>query len=188
MSLGTTSRSCSASPPSTPQVRRRSGPSPSPVVGKQSLIATKWLHPTLSSKVPRRTPRTARRGESDDIGGLQLWPTMMMMTRRWTAPTWSTSQPPSTVLRTRRDCQQTNEACLNHAYPIKHKLKNYSMMKNFMTTGSLTKGKELKEDPSKSDTTPFPREDTVMMVYDGRPHLRRRCISNLSPGTPTHYG
>jgi hypothetical protein len=30
------------------------------------------------------------------------------------------------------------EACSNHAYPIKHKLKDYGMMKNFMISGSLT--------------------------------------------------
>jgi hypothetical protein len=30
------------------------------------------------------------------------------------------------------------EAYPNHAYPIKHKLKDYDMMKNFMTSGSLT--------------------------------------------------
>jgi hypothetical protein len=30
------------------------------------------------------------------------------------------------------------EACPNHVYPIKHKLKGYEMMKNFMTSRSLT--------------------------------------------------
>jgi hypothetical protein len=30
------------------------------------------------------------------------------------------------------------EACANHAYPIRHKLKDCSMMRSFMTTGSLT--------------------------------------------------
>jgi hypothetical protein len=29
------------------------------------------------------------------------------------------------------------EACPNHAYPIKHKLKDYGMMRSFMTSGSL---------------------------------------------------
>jgi hypothetical protein len=29
------------------------------------------------------------------------------------------------------------ESCLNHAYRVKHKLKDYDMMKNFMTSGSL---------------------------------------------------
>jgi hypothetical protein len=32
--------------------------------------------------------------------------------------------------------------CPNHAYPIKHKLKECSMMKNYMTTWALAKGKK----------------------------------------------
>jgi hypothetical protein len=30
------------------------------------------------------------------------------------------------------------KSCPNHAYPIRHKLKDYSMMRSFMTSGSLT--------------------------------------------------
>jgi hypothetical protein len=44
------------------------------------------------------------------------------------------------------------------------------MMKNFMISGSLTRGMELDEDSGVSDTMPFPREDAVMTFYDGRPH------------------
>jgi hypothetical protein len=44
------------------------------------------------------------------------------------------------------------------------------------------------EDPGASDTMPFPEEDAVITVYDGRPPPRRRCMSNLSHVTPTHYG
>jgi hypothetical protein len=67
------------------------------------------------------------------------------------------------------------EACLNHAYPVKHKLKVCDMMKNFMTSGSLTQGREPEEDPSGSDAMPFPRKDAVMMVYDGRTPLDREA-------------
>jgi hypothetical protein len=45
------------------------------------------------------------------------------------------------------------EACLNHMYPIKHKLKDCGMMKNFMTSGSLTKGKEPKGIPGGKGAT-----------------------------------
>jgi hypothetical protein len=61
------------------------------------------------------------------------------------------------------------EACPNHAYPIKHKLRDYSMMKNFMASRSLTRGLELDEVPDEGDATPFPGEDAVMTIYDGRP-------------------
>jgi hypothetical protein len=53
------------------------------------------------------------------------------------------------------------EACPNHAYSIKQKLRDCGMMKNFMVLGSLTQGE--------SDAVPFPEEDVVMMIYDGRP-------------------
>jgi hypothetical protein len=36
-------------------------------------------------------------------------------------------------------------AYLNLAYPIKHKLKDYTMMKNFMTLGTLSKGSSPRE-------------------------------------------
>jgi hypothetical protein len=32
------------------------------------------------------------------------------------------------------------EACLNHVYLVKHKLKDFDMMKNFKIPGSLTQG------------------------------------------------
>lgn len=51
--------------------------------------------------------------------------------------------------------------------PVKHKLKDCNMMKNFMTSGSLTRGRELEEDLGRSNTMPFPRKGIVMMVYDG---------------------
>jgi hypothetical protein len=60
------------------------------------------------------------------------------------------------------------EACPNHSYPIKHKLRGYGMMKNFMVLGSLTRGIGLDEASRESDAAPFPNEDTVMMIYDGR--------------------
>jgi hypothetical protein len=77
------------------------------------------------------------------------------------------------------------EACLNHMYPVKHKLKDYVMMKNFMTSGSLTRDKEPKGDSGGGGTTPFLDEEVVMMVYDGCSPTERRRVSNLSPGTLT---
>jgi hypothetical protein len=37
-------------------------------------------------------------------------------------------------------------------------------MRSFMTSGSLTCGAEVDEDPDRSDTTLFPRENPVMTV------------------------
>jgi hypothetical protein len=77
---------------------------------------------------------------------------------------------------------------LNHVYPIKHKLKDYEMMKSFMILGSFTRGTELDEDLSGSNTMPFPGEDVVKTVYGGRLLMERRCMSKLSPGPPTRCG
>jgi hypothetical protein len=47
--------------------------------------------------------------------------------------------------------------CPNHAYPIRHKFKECSMMKNYMTTGALAKGKKPEGDPAGKAAAPFPR-------------------------------
>jgi hypothetical protein len=44
-------------------------------------------------------------------------------------------------------------------YPIKHKLKEYAVMKNFMTSGVLAKGKKPEGDLGRKDATPFPGEE-----------------------------
>jgi hypothetical protein len=80
------------------------------------------------------------------------------------------------------------ESCPNHVYPIKNKLNDCDMMKNFMISGSLTQGMELNEDLGGSNMMPFPEEDAVLMVYDGRPPPGRHHVSNISPATPTDCG
>jgi hypothetical protein len=42
------------------------------------------------------------------------------------------------------------------------------MMWSFMTLGSLTWGTEPDKGPEGSDATPFPKENAVMMVLEGR--------------------
>jgi hypothetical protein len=55
----------------------------------------------------------------------------------------------------------------NHAYPIKHKLKDCSMMRSFMTSGSLTRCVELDKGPDGINTTPSP-------MGKSRPNGRQR--------------
>jgi hypothetical protein len=80
------------------------------------------------------------------------------------------------------------EACPNHAYPIKHKLKDCDMMRSFMTLGSLTWGTELDEGSDRSDTTPFLEENAIMTVFEGCPSWERCRMSSLGPRSPTHDG
>jgi hypothetical protein len=70
------------------------------------------------------------------------------------------------------------ETCPNHAYPIKHKLRDCGMMNNFLASGSRVRGMEVDEVPNEGDTMPFPGEDVVMVIYNGRP--RRGCAACLT--------
>jgi hypothetical protein len=80
------------------------------------------------------------------------------------------------------------EACPNHTYPIRHKFKDCGMMRSFMTSRSLTWGAELDEVPDESDTTLFPEENAVVMVYSGLPSSWRHHMSSLSPRAPICCG
>jgi hypothetical protein len=80
------------------------------------------------------------------------------------------------------------KACPNHTYPVKHKLRDCGMMKNFMVSESLTQSMELDEFPNEDNTMPFPGENVVITIYHGRPLPGMRHMSNPSPGAPTHYG
>jgi hypothetical protein len=68
---------------------------------------------------------------------------------------------------------------MKHVYPINHKLKDCGLMKNLMTSVSLTQDREPEKDPGRSDTLPFHGEDAVMMIYDGCPPPRRHRMSSL---------
>jgi hypothetical protein len=82
------------------------------------------------------------------------------------------------------------EAYPNHAYPVRHMLKDYDMMRTFMTSRSLTWGAELDEGPDGSNTTSFPEESTIMIIYRGRPPPQsgRHHVCSISPRAPTRCG
>jgi hypothetical protein len=60
------------------------------------------------------------------------------------------------------------EACPNYAYPVRHKLKDCSMTRSFMTLRSLTWGAEPDKGPNGSDAAPFPEENAVMTIFGPR--------------------
>jgi hypothetical protein len=62
------------------------------------------------------------------------------------------------------------------------------MMQSFMTSGSLTWGAKPNEGPDGSDTAPFPEENAIMTVCEGRPLVGRYRMSSLGPRIPTHGG
>jgi hypothetical protein len=77
------------------------------------------------------------------------------------------------------------ESCLNHAYVIKHKLQNYSLMKSFMAMGSLPQDTEVIEAPIEDDATPFPRDDAVMMVFRRSSPSEKHRVLDPSKGAPS---
>jgi hypothetical protein len=67
--------------------------------------------------------------------------------------------------------------CPNHTYHVKHKLKECTMMKNYMTTISLARSKKPEGDLVGRTATPFPEEKAVMSIYSGpAPHKSRRKL------------
>jgi hypothetical protein len=80
------------------------------------------------------------------------------------------------------------DACPNHAYPVRHKFKDNRMMQIFMTSESLIWGVEPSEGPDGSDIAPFHEENVVMTVVGGRPLEGRHHMSKLGPRILTHGG
>jgi hypothetical protein len=84
--------------------------------------------------------------------------------------------------------------CPNHTYHVKHKLKECTMMKNYMTTISLARSKKPEGDLVGKIATPFPEEKAVMSIYSGpTPHkshrklkLTNRVIHSVSASVPEY--
>jgi hypothetical protein len=69
----------------------------------------------------------------------------------------------------------------NHAYPVRHMLKECTMMKNYVTTGALAKGKNPKDDSSQKVAVTFLEEKVVMSMYGGpAPYEPRRKLKLTS--------
>jgi hypothetical protein len=60
--------------------------------------------------------------------------------------------------------------CPNHTYPVKHKLKECTMMKNYKTMGSLARSTKPEDDSVGKAAAPSLVEKAVMSIY-GRPAL-----------------
>jgi hypothetical protein len=55
---------------------------------------------------------------------------------------------------------------LHHPYPVKHKLKDCTMRKKFMTSGTFSKGSKLGRDPGGKSAAPVFGEAKVMTIFD----------------------
>jgi hypothetical protein len=79
------------------------------------------------------------------------------------------------------------EVCPNHAYAVKHKLWDCSLMKNFMAIGSLSHGTEVGEAPIKDNVMPFPGEDVAMTIFERHPLPEKHHVLDTGMGTPSRY-
>jgi hypothetical protein len=68
--------------------------------------------------------------------------------------------------------------CPHHSYPIKHKLKDCTLMKKFMMSGAFSKDRKLGGDPGGKSATPILGEADVMTIFD-RPHRGPKNITWL---------
>jgi hypothetical protein len=55
---------------------------------------------------------------------------------------------------------------MHQAYPMKHKLKDCTMLKKFMMSGAPSSGSKLGRDPRVKSAAPIPREAEVMTIFD----------------------
>jgi hypothetical protein len=69
--------------------------------------------------------------------------------------------------------------CPNHTYPVRHKLKECTMMKNYMTIGSFARSKKPDGDSPGKVAAPFPEKTAVMSVYGGSVPTSRAASSNI---------
>jgi hypothetical protein len=84
--------------------------------------------------------------------------------------------------------------CPNHTYPVKHRLKECTMMKNYITTWIFAKGKRPEGDSMGKVATPFLEEKAIMSIYGmPAPHESQRklkltgwAINTVSAAVPEY--
>jgi hypothetical protein len=120
------------SPPSTPAAARH--------LNFALLQEAGRCHPTLPSKAPGWVPRAARRGISNVLrgGGGTTTTDYDDGNNGKVVMTAVHSDKRQARLPNDHIKRRVEEACPNHAYPARHKLKDYDMMKSFMISGSPT--------------------------------------------------
>jgi hypothetical protein len=73
--------------------------------------------------------------------------------------------------------------CPNHRFPIRNKLKECPMMKNYMTMRTFVRGKKHESDSTGRAAAPFHEERADMLIYGGSPSptSNHGVSSNLPP-------
>jgi hypothetical protein len=77
------------------------------------------------------------------------------------------------------------ETCPNHIIACQHKLKVCTMMKKYMTMGSLARSKKAEGDPTKKAAAPLPEEKAVLSIYSGSAPMSHATNSSSPTGRST---
>jgi hypothetical protein len=146
-------RSGSTSPPGTPPVRRWSGPFLSRAAGRQPPVVLEGCHSWQLARVQGGAPK-------ETIGGPKRRPQRVIVTTSCDEGDNNKEADDfdeELIATVERDlkCQSQQPAdhfeklleaiCPNYAYPVRHKLKECTMMNNYMTMEAFTKGKKPKD-------------------------------------------
>jgi hypothetical protein len=75
--------------------------------------------------------------------------------------------------------------CPNHTYPVKHKLKECTMMKNYMTMRSLAKSKKHEADLAGKATAPFQKRRQSCRFMANRTPMSHAASSSSPAGRST---
>jgi hypothetical protein len=75
--------------------------------------------------------------------------------------------------------------CPNHTYPVRQKLKECTMMKNYMTSGTFARGKKPKDDSTGKVVAPSLKRRWSCPFMVGRPPTSLDASSNLPVNQPT---
>jgi hypothetical protein len=67
---------------------------------------------------------------------------------------------------------------LHHPYPVKHMLKDCTMIKKFMMTGTFSRGSKPGGEPGEKSVVPIPEEAKVMTTF-GWPRLEPENVARL---------
>jgi hypothetical protein len=116
----------------------------------------------------KATDRDAKSGTRSDKRGPKWWPQGVTITTSYDEGDNDNDASDSNEDHFKKLLKAT---CPNHMYPGRHKLKEGTMMENYMTTGTFARGKKLKGDPTRKVVVPFSKEKAVMSIYGGStPH------------------
>jgi hypothetical protein len=166
---------------------------PSDSQGTSAIATDKGTKRSIKTdkRGPRRWPQRITIGAScdeemnDKDAGNSDEEIMVTVEHDFKRPTWSTTDHFKNLLEA---------TCLNLTFPVKHKLKECSMIKKYMATRNLARVKKPKGDSVGKVAAPFPEEKAAMSIYIGpAPHeshqkhkLIGRVINSIRAATPEY--